>query len=77
MASASTCNETEKVDRTLKKKEQKREKGEKKERRIESKKEGEELRVRRGTGKVDDNKDDENEKDDDAARLSDSTGLAC
>lgn len=76
MASASTCNETEKVDRTLKKKKKKRERGEK-ERRIESKKEGEELRVRRGTGKVDDNKDDENEKDDDAARLSDSTGLAC
>lgn len=60
----------------FKKKEKKRERGEK-ERRIESKKEGEELRVRRGTGKVDDNKDDENEKDDDAARLSDSTGLAC
>lgn len=60
----------------FKKKEKKRERGEK-ERRIESKKEGEELRVRRGTGKVDDNKDDENEKDDDATRLSDSTGLAC
>ena len=58
-------------------KKKKKEKGERKERRIESKKEGEKLRVRRGTGKVDDNKDDENEKDDDAARLSDSTGLAC